>query len=147
MCFSYNPNTKIFPSKFFSELRWGDMLLLISLGLLSFYAWHWNRVAENNRLIIEITHKAQRSFYPLDKSLNLILKNDVEEKIMLIQAENNQVWVQESDCLLQYCVLRGAIESIGQWIACLPNKVFIQIQAAKEEANINNPFNLDATVS
>ena len=147
MRFSTNYSTRIFSNNFFSELRWGDIFLLISLGLLSFYVWNWNRVTESNRLMIEITHEDQRSFYPLDENLNLIFKNDVGENVMSVQAANNQVWVKDSDCPLQYCVLRGAIENIGQWIACLPNKIFIQIQAAKEENNTKKPFSLDATVS
>ncbi|WGK69419.1 NusG domain II-containing protein [Candidatus Haliotispira prima] len=136
------------PRSFLSELRPGDWLLLCGLSFLAFSAWQWNRKAEGKRLIVEVSQEGQRSLYPLDKDLRLTLQNAEGKQVMLIEIRDDKVWVREADCPLQYCVQRGAIQNTGQWIACLPNQVFIRMLTAgsgPEEAN-GDPFYIDAEV-
>ncbi len=49
-----------------------------------------------------------------------------------IEISNNRVHVYESDCKNQVCVLAGWISKPGEWIACLPNNIFILIQGEQE---------------
>lgn len=51
-----------------------------------------------------------------------------------IEISHNRVHVHESDCKNQVCVLAGWIAKPGEWIACLPNNVFILIQGEQEVA-------------
>ncbi|NCB01934.1 MAG: NusG domain II-containing protein [Spirochaetia bacterium] len=51
-----------------------------------------------------------------------------------IEIFDNKVHVHESDCKNQVCVLAGWISKPGEWIACLPNNVFIVIQGEQEIA-------------
>lgn len=52
-----------------------------------------------------------------------------------IEIKDNKVHVHESDCKNQVCVLAGWISKPGEWVACLPNNVFIVIQGAVEEVS------------
>ncbi len=46
-----------------------------------------------------------------------------------ILIRDGTVRVVASDCPEKICQKKGAISLPGQWIACLPNKVFISIQS------------------
>lgn len=48
--------------------------------------------------------------------------------------EDGKVHVHKSDCRNQLCVLAGEIEHGGEWVACLPNNVFIVIKGSPEVA-------------
>ena len=135
-------------SHIFSQLRWGDGLILILLGGLAIYAWQLSRSSEGSRLLVEIKQREQRSFYPLDQDRNLVLKNRAGRPVMSVKIQDDKVWVQEASCFLKYCVQRGAIDSAGQWIACLPNQVFIRVLAAHTDSDESDtaPFHWDAEV-
>ncbi len=134
-----------FPGSLLRELRWADCLLLVGLSILAFAAWSRSRQAEGDRLLVEVTQEGKRSLYPIDQDLDLRLRNAAGRQVMLVKVQGSQVRVQESDCPLQYCVQRGAISRVGQWIACLPNQVFIRVLAARQHA-VHDPFRLDAEV-
>ncbi len=46
--------------------------------------------------------------------------------------ENGFVYIQESDCSEKTCIKSGKIWKQGQWLACLPNRVFIGIRGNEE---------------
>ena len=130
---------------FISHLRWGDWLLCIVLGGGAFWVWQWNSHSEQSRLFAEISQDGQRLLYALDEERSIVLRNDSGKQVMRIEIRGEQIRVTKSDCPLQYCVLRGPIQDIGQWIACLPNRVFIQVVSAA--GRVEMPFSLDAEVS
>jgi len=51
-----------------------------------------------------------------------------------IEISNNRVHVHSSDCKNQVCVLAGWIDKPGEWIACLPNNIFIVIEGQQQIA-------------
>jgi len=65
--------------------------------------------------------------YPLKADRRLRVEGPLGEE--LIQIANRQVFVVSSPCPNKLCILQGKISRPGQWIACLPNKVFIRIEA------------------
>ena len=132
----------------FCKLRWGDGLLLLCLGGGAIYAWQRYSSSQENQLTLEITQDGQQFLYSLDEKTtrDLVLKNEQGQQAMLVKIDKRRVWVEESDCLLQYCVLRGAIERIDEWIACLPNKVFIRLLASTDKEPSYDPFSFDGIV-
>lgn len=44
-----------------------------------------------------------------------------------IHIEGGQVWVDESPCTNKVCIAMGHIHQGGQYVACLPNRVFVRI--------------------
>jgi hypothetical protein len=50
----------------------------------------------------------------------------------LIRIKSGEAYVETSSCPNKLCVLQGRISRPGQWIACLPNRVFLHV-IGKEE--------------
>jgi hypothetical protein len=53
--------------------------------------------------------------------------------ISTIAIHEGKVHFGESPCANQVCVASGTIERPGQWIACLPNAVFVRIEGSPAE--------------
>ncbi|MFZ2631510.1 MAG: NusG domain II-containing protein [Desulfosalsimonadaceae bacterium] len=51
---------------------------------------------------------------------------------MLIEIQNGQIRVVESDCPQQVCINAGWINTPGQVITCLPNRILIEIESGTE---------------
>jgi hypothetical protein len=50
-----------------------------------------------------------------------------------VQIKNHAVRVLSSPCPLKICMKKGEISRADEWIACLPNGVFIRITGASHE--------------
>ncbi len=68
---------------------------------------------------------------PLHSESNLTVEGPLGET--LIEIRDGKIRVVDSPCPEKICIKTGAISKPGQWIACLPNKVFISIGGSKEE--------------
>jgi len=73
----------------------------------------------------------QQWIYPLDTELTLRVPGPLGETVVVI--EDGAVRVISSPCPEKICVKTGRISKPGQWIACLPNRVFISIQGRRSE--------------
>ena len=62
----------------------------------------------------------------LDKDQELILLNGR----MSMEIKQGRIRVKESDCPRKICVNTGWIKTPGQVIACVPNKVLVEIKSA-----------------
>ena len=54
--------------------------------------------------------------------------NTFDIKTNLIEIKKGRVWVKSADCKNQICVNHKPISQKGEVIACLPNKVIIEIE-------------------
>jgi len=52
----------------------------------------------------------------------------------IIEIKNGRVKVLESPCREKLCIIAGSIEHNGEFNACLPNRVFINIEGEEESA-------------
>ncbi|MEI6876114.1 MAG: NusG domain II-containing protein [Spirochaetota bacterium] len=53
----------------------------------------------------------------------------------LVSIREGRVLVEASPCRNQTCVFAGSIDRGGQWLACLPNRVFVRLEGgARGEA-------------
>lgn len=68
--------------------------------------------------------------YPIDSHLSQAFEGPVGKTI--VDVSEGVVFVSESDCSEKICVQSGSIKNAGQWIACMPNRVFITIRGKKE---------------
>lgn len=50
-----------------------------------------------------------------------------------VHISGNSVAIEKSPCANQTCVRMGSISSKDQWLACLPNKVFVAIRGRGEK--------------
>jgi hypothetical protein len=74
---------------------------------------------------------AQQWIYPLDAEATVRIPGPLGETV--VEIEDGSVRVISSPCPEKICVKTGRISKPGQWIACLPNRVFISIQGRKSE--------------
>lgn len=73
----------------------------------------------------------QQWIYPLDAEATLRVPGPLGETVVVI--EDGAVQVISSPCPEKICVKTGRISRPGQWIACLPNRVFISIKGRMSE--------------
>jgi len=64
--------------------------------------------------------------YPLSQDRETAVEGP--EGRTLVEIRGGRVAIEKSPCRNQTCVLAGAIDRPGQWLACLPNKVFVRIE-------------------
>jgi hypothetical protein len=49
-----------------------------------------------------------------------------------IEIRDGQVRVTESPCREKICIAAGWVSKADEWIACLPNRVFLRVQGGEE---------------
>ena len=73
----------------------------------------------------------QEWIFPLDARTTLRVPGPLGETVVVI--EDGSVRVVSSPCPEKICIKAGRISKPGQWIACLPNRVFISIRGRRSE--------------
>jgi hypothetical protein len=109
-------------------------LLFLTISVMSFSLY--TTVSENPE--VHVTAGDKEWVYDLSVDTTVSFEGPIG--ITTMEISNNSVHVHDSDCQNQICVLAGWIEKPGEWIACLPNNVFIVIEgkpdiAQEEEAD------------
>jgi len=66
--------------------------------------------------------------YPLAIDRTEAVKGPLGDTIVVIKG--GKAFVQDSPCPDKLCVHMPAISQPGQWIACLPNRVFIRVRGS-----------------
>jgi hypothetical protein len=52
--------------------------------------------------------------------------------ISVAEIRGGNIRMISSPCTNQTCVASGSIERVGEWIACLPNQVFIHVEGKEQ---------------
>ena len=66
--------------------------------------------------------------FPLDADRTVSVPGPLGDTVVEIRA--GEVRVLSSPCAEKLCVRSGAIARPGQWVACLPNRVFVDIRGS-----------------
>ncbi|GHV14438.1 hypothetical protein FACS189491_10760 [Spirochaetia bacterium] len=72
--------------------------------------------------------------FPLDAEETVTAPGPLGDTV--VEIRDHQVHVVFSPCDNQTCVAAGHIDSDGQWVACLPNKVFVVIEGTDDSNGI-----------
>ncbi len=104
------------------------LLSLLVIGVLSASAYGTR--GGDPKVVIEAA--GTQWIYPLKADRQVQVQGPLGEE--RIQIANREVFVLSSPCPNKLCILQGKISRPGQWIACLPNKVFVRIEAADPTA-------------
>ncbi len=102
--------------------------LFLTVSVLSFTLY--TTVSANPE--VHVTSGGKEWVYDLAVDTMATFEGPVGETV--IEIVNNKVRVHESDCKNKVCVLAGWISKPGEWVACLPNNVFIVIQGEHTQA-------------
>jgi hypothetical protein len=73
----------------------------------------------------------QQWIYPLDAETTVRVPGPLGET--LVEIADGAVRIISSPCPEKICIKTGRISKPGQWIACLPNRVFISIRGKRSE--------------
>lgn len=115
-------------------LDWAAIALsVLVVGAFSWYAYA--RSDEEPMLYIQGEHDSW--VYPLEKNRELHIPGPLGETHVIIR--DGMAYVEDSPCRDKICIYLGKISRLGDWVACLPNRVFLRIEG-KGEAEV------DATV-
>lgn len=110
-------------------------ILLILLFLATIIYFSINIFIGNNgktkQLVIESGDNLW--YYQLDKNKEVKIQGILGEST--IKIEDGFVFFEDSPCPNKLCVLSNSICKNGDWIACLPNGVFVRIEGEDENSS------------
>ena len=98
------------------------VLSLAVVGGFSFFAYAGRD--RGGEVVIEAS--GSQWIYPLDVDRREAVRGPIGDTIVVIRG--GMAFVEDSPCPDKLCVHMPAISKPGQWIACLPNKVFVRVR-------------------
>ncbi len=73
--------------------------------------------------------------YPLSTDREVRVAGPLGETVVLIRGRS--VRIIDSPCPNKTCIAAGAIDRPGQWLACLPNQVFVSVEGRRKDDGID----------
>ena len=105
------------------------LVLGLSVVAAVSYAAYW-RPHRGAGLVSVRTSTAQWIF-PLKENRKLTAEGPAGACQVVISG--GMAWVEQSDCPQKICIQTGKISQQGQWIICLPHRVFIRIEGGQSQ--------------
>ncbi len=111
---------------------WAALLLAIALsaGATVLAQAHYGESST-----VAIQAEGRSLLYSLDEDRELEFEGPLGRTIVVIQ--DRSVRVTEDPGPQQICVRDGWIDSAGEWLICLPNRVFIRIEGDQQDADVD----------
>jgi len=76
-------------------------------------------------LRVEVQGPEGTFLYPLTEDRTIDAKGPLGTTH--VHVAQNRVWVHDSPCTNKVCLAMGVIDHSGQYVACLPNRIFVRI--------------------
>ena len=84
--------------------------------------------------IVDIQGQNNQWMFPIDTHRTVAVPGPLG--ITHVVLDGGGVYIHDSPCKEKICVNMGRITTVGSWVACLPNRVFVRIEgAAKQEVD------------
>ncbi|MFP4643419.1 MAG: NusG domain II-containing protein [Spirochaetales bacterium] len=117
-----------------SQLRLLDYVaFVLAVGIIALFSVIAASGGEGEQVAIE---SDEGDFvYPLNTDREFTLRGPIGTTD--VQIKDGRVRVVEDPGPQQICVRQGWIERSGEWLACLPSHVFIQIEGGQENNEID----------
>ena len=112
-------------------------ILLILLFVVTIIYFSLNFFAKNKSPVKQVIIESGKNiwYYQVDKDKEIKVEGNLGESTIKIQ--DGFVSFENSPCPNKLCVLSSAISKNGQWIACLPNGVFVRIEVEDENTELD----------
>ena len=107
------------------------LISILAVVGVSLFAYGTDRTASQ----ISIQTESGTFLYPLDQDRMLTVTGPVGNTV--IHLLDGAVHVAESDCRDKVCVAAGWLQDAGQWTACMPNRVFVRVEGATAEDEVD----------
>jgi len=104
------------------------LLSLVAIGSFSLYAYGGRSTAGD--VVIEAS--GTQWIYPLSVDRREAVSGPLGDTIVVIKGGSARV--EDSPCPDKLCVHMGAVSRPGQWIACLPNRVFVRVRGSSDQS-------------
>jgi hypothetical protein len=98
------------------------VLALLVVGGFSIAAYSGN--GGSNDVVVEAS--GTQWIYPLNVDRRESVRGPLGETMVIIKG--GRAFVEDSPCPDKLCVHMPAVSRPGQWIACLPNRVFVRVR-------------------
>ena len=108
--------------------------ILLAVGAIVFSSFGAVNAAGEARVII--SNGVDEWVYPLDKERSIDIPGPLG--ITTIHIHDHAVCIEKSPCPNQTCVAAGDISEAGQWLACLPNQVFVRIEGGSDHDSVDS---------
>ena len=92
--------------------------------------------SENTGVSQFIIRGMESSFiFPMDSEETLNVQGPLG--ITTVQIHSGRAYIISSPCAGQTCIHAGSINRNSQWLACLPNRVFLLVEGADKGADFD----------
>ncbi len=109
-----------------------DLILLLSLlGILLFIALFLHMTKTEGKTVVVSVDGNREISFPLSEDIEYDIEGYEGGRNRLI-IEKKKVRLTESSCPDHLCEKTGEIDSVGQSIICLPNRVVVEIVGSEE---------------
>ena len=106
--------------------------IAVSAGVAGFFTWRVVR-GGGGRRVVEVTAPSGEWLYSLEEDRILRVAGPIGDTVVAVGPQG--VRVVSSPCQNQICVKTGTISSANQWIACLPNRVFVSVSGDRGQVD------------
>lgn len=108
-----------------TRFRPWDLVILAISVLITFSSFILVYATNTSNLQVVIEGVGQSYIYPLSANETISVQGPLGNTIVVIH--QGAVHVEDSPCKNKLCIAMGEISRPGQWVACLPNQVFVRI--------------------
>ena len=108
------------------RIRSGDLIAILTavLAITAVSIAAYSGIQETATEVV-VQAEEQRFLYSLENDRRLTFSGPLGKTVVKI--EGGAVSVVEDPGPLQICVRKGAVSRPGEWLACLPNEVFVRV--------------------
>lgn len=99
------------------------VLVVVALSLFAY-----GESAEGSQ--VRVQTEDESFIYPLNEDREIDIEGPLGHTHVVI--EDGSVRVTESPCREKICIAAGAVSRADEWVACLPNRVFLRVQGGDE---------------
>lgn len=116
------------------RIRWADFVILF-LALGAAVATIVPITGRRESALVSIKTPNGVFLYPLQENKTIALHGTLGNTVVAI--EDSTIHVIESPCRDKLCIRAGTLSKPGQWTACLPNGIYIQIINDSQEHEVD----------
>ncbi|MCX7655097.1 MAG: NusG domain II-containing protein [Treponemataceae bacterium] len=111
----------------------GVVVLLSVIGIGLAFWTVYEGTQENLHVVIEAS--GSRWVYPLSSTQHLVIPGPLGNTF--VEIHDGEAHISDSPCPDKLCVAMGKLKKVGDWAACLPNRVFVRIAGQVRQDGID----------
>jgi len=109
------------------QLRPLDYLIFLISVTVVVISVFWSAAGRDGELRAEIEASGILYIMPLSRDGSLEIEGPVGQT--RVEVVDGEVFISDSDCRDKICIAMGHVSSASGWVACLPNRVFVIVNA------------------